>query len=332
MLAPGASAADPELPPLLGPVRRGRLLGRDPQTATWEGWDTHSATRVLLRTLSGPAAEARLRAEASLSSRSPALLRWRFETGARVWLRSEAILGCLADRAPLDPEEAGALARPVAAAGVAGLGALHAAGGAHGHVDARALVQVERAGGVRWALAWWGIATGTPRVDWQRLGALVGGLGEALDVETFEDWPPVDAADARDRVRVAGASELACARHLLARRARACARELARARVRDLAARLQRAVPPPRVHGTLRSRDGRSFTLASADGDVFVSDGRERAQIAEAGRLRVPEARALIRAVGRSGGESSEDVRGLVRWVVQTLGLSSDLGVLASAP
>jgi hypothetical protein len=338
----------PPLPPLLGAVRRGRLLGADGALRTWEGWDTERGVRVFVQT--GPAAMLR-----AVPERGG--LGWSRREAPVAHLVSEAVLGLLCEREPLESGEGAQLAVPVALAGVRDLCTLHRAGGVHGAVSARTLVLVERDGRARWALGRWpGMTSGSTESgstesgtmergrtgtgaeqDWSALGALVGTLGDALDVETFAHWPPRDATEAWARVRATLPRELAAARHALRRRALRSTGAMARARLDTLAARLSRAAPPPACDARVETNDGRRFTLR-AGADRFEVDDGARVRVvwsrdAEGtDQLDVGAARALVRAVGRSGGGGAgtptPPARHAMRWVVAALRLHTERVVL----
>jgi hypothetical protein len=310
------------LPPLLGSVRRGRLLAADGANRTWEGWDTEGAARVLVQT--GPTLEA-----------CGGGLRWSRRESPLPHLVSEPLLGMLSEREPLEPGEGAQLAMPVALAGVRDLCALHAVGVVHGDVGVHSFVLAAREGGARWVLGRWAHASGTPgarpETDWRALGTLVAHLGEGLDVETFARWPPRDPHEAWARVRAALPRELAAARHALRRRARRSAGALARARLRDLTERLGAASIPPTYSARIETIDGRSFALRSGPGRFEVDDGTRTRIVWHrdpegGGVLDVGAARALLRAVGRSA------ARPAMRWIVAALKLHTERVVLEGAP
>ncbi|MFZ5475577.1 MAG: hypothetical protein ACOZNI_02275, partial [Myxococcota bacterium] len=173
-------AAGARLPRVVAGVRKGRLLAFDEAAAVWEGWDTETGERVLLRTgAPGPG------------------LRWREAGGAFV---SEPVECALSDFLPLDdpPEETW-----VAAVLGGALAALVA--GAAGPAVPDAIVRVRG----RWTLAGWGIAPGEPLRD---LGELVAGLDAGPVGErarSLAEEPPPALADAERLLRADLAARLA---------------------------------------------------------------------------------------------------------------------------
>lgn len=262
--------AGQELPPVIDGARRDRLLAADALSTTWEGWDTKSGARVLLRCIRpawrrDPVLLRRM--ARALQSPDPPL--W-LPDGAWPHLRVEAPGALLLDRYPVeDPADALLLAR-VLVAGLTGLARLHDAGLVHGGPLAVHMVE----GRDRVRLLWLDhfAPEGGPARDLAELGRTVASLDPDLQdpiASLALDWaedPPPSAEDGKRLVQRLLASRLLETRHRLELTRRRSRRQLDTTRLATLARRLAAAVPPPAGRYCLRADPGGVFVLAESDG------------------------------------------------------------------
>ncbi len=315
---------------MLGNARRTRLCASDDGVDLWEAWDTEEGARLLLlvaaRTTRDAAVQATSHDLERLRKRSAPLLSWTRALRPVLHLRSAGWIGTLRDRMTSTTGDA-SLAEAIARAGMAGLAALHGENLTHGAIDADAFVfGRDPTGQARWSLVAPRPRPSTPdnlRADWRALGVLVRALGDALDVETYADWPPCDADDAARRIRSALATTLAGKRHEVVRRARALAALDARTRLRVLVERLA-ALPFPAGDVHLVARDGRRFLLRANLRHVEVGDGQQTRVLVHEGTIDATATRSLVRAVGRTASGDNAQGRAVMRWLVTALRLHAE--------
>lgn len=345
------AAAGKGLPLLFGTVRRVALVAWDATTTAWDAWDTATGERRLLRLprRRDAATLARLRADAE----QPGVLPMEWSEEGVPHLRSVPFDGTLADLLPLaDPPGAAWIGRVLAGV-LRSLGALHAAGRAHGQLGP-ALV-MDRGGA--WEVAWLdpdeGGGAASVADDLRAFGHLAVAVDPAGDLgrlaEGFAEHPPPSAEDAA-RLLVAGlGAQLAEAHHHVVLRARRMERARRTALLRRLVRRLIAAVPPPVVRGCLRAEaDGRAFVVAS-DGLVVRAGAWAHGGALERlpavwvrGLLEPGHARAAMRAwSGRAAGDEDArrarnadlggddaDLERLARWLAGMARLRADAMVL----
>jgi hypothetical protein len=333
------------LPPLLGTLRRRRLLHEDPPApdaggaTLWEAWDTADGARVLVRVPRTPAGPVGA-ALAVLRVPSP-VLATTWVGGAWPHLRTAPIACTLADLLPLEePADAAWIAR-LALGAFGALAALHATGAVHGWIGADSVVATRD----RWTLAWLGpVGTATPADDIGALGRLVGELDPDGPVgalaASFADTPPPSATDATSLCLRACVGLLAREHHGLVLRARTLGDASRRGRLRPLARRLEAACPPPIVRGQVPvdpdearlhvESDGVRIRAARLPGDdvsARLAEGSGFPVWGPAG-LDPVAARSVLRAwaTGRAG--ASPALAPLMRWLAATARLRVDLRLL----
>ena len=322
---------------MLGNARRTRLCASVDDVEIWEAWDTEEGARLLLlvaaRTTRDAAVQATSHDQERLRTRGAPLLAWTRALRPVLHLRSTGWLGTLRDRITSATGDA-SLAEAIARAGMAGLAALHREGLTHGAVDADAFVFTrDPTGQARWSLVAPRPRPATPDnlcADWRALGVLVRSLGDALEVETYAEWPPCDADDAARRIRRALATSLAGKRHEVVRRARALAARDAWTRLRGVVERLA-ALPFPAGEARLTARDGRRFLLRASRRHIEVSDGQHTRVLVREGTLDATATRSLVREVGRTATGDDAHSRAVMRWIVTALRLHAER-VLVEAP
>lgn len=329
-----ADRAGEGVPRTFGPIRRTRLLAWDSASAVWEGWNSQTGDRLLLRVLR-PAA----RGDATVHALLDAGDGTRRSDGAER-LESAPFLASLGDMLPLEePPDAPWRARVLLGV-VDSLARLD--GTPHGLVHPDLVVRTAEG----WRLAWLGPAWPPPRReedDLRDVGEIALALGDPA-VGGFAEEPPWSATDARRMVVQALAEELVSARHQVVRRSRHHARSSRASRLRQLVDRLEATLPPPEAFACIRAgRDGVNHLLHSdgrvvRGGVVAGTSPDHLPSLYEAGRLDAAAARALVRAWrGRLTGDDDRrgeiqaelgttdaPVRLLIRWIGARLRLRAD--------
>lgn len=342
---PPAVAGAP--PPLLGGVRRTRLIAADRATVTVEGWDTWNGARVLLRAArAGHRGDPEVRRRLAAAARPDAVVpvAWTDDDWPRVV--SGPYATCLADLLPLEAPADPVWAARVLGAALAAVLAAHRQGRAHGLVRPEAMLFVDG----RWALA----DLGGPidgADDLRDLGHLAAALihpqGSPPLVERVADFavhPPPSPGDAVTLVVHELAAGLAAARRELLLRQRRQGEHDRVGRLLGLARRLARAAAPPPGRGCLRAGHDGVLVLVETDGDRLRGGPSAQAStrwlpvVWSPERVDVPQLRALLRAWNTRGGgdarrreaanaELGGDDRTLdrlVRWIAATGRLRAD--------
>lgn len=294
--------------PLYGTVRVRTPIRQDGPSTTWEGWDTMTGERVLLRT-------------------------WASRATPR-FVQSAPFVCSLADLDPrrfVDPTagESGPVAiidppstswsATILLSVLQALVPIHAAGHQHGWISPRSVVAT-RAG---WTLLWLG-PVDDPGDDMRALATLLPAEDPLTDlVAGFVDHPPPSIADAAAIVLRACTDALAAEHHALVARARALGHDYGRSRLSSLAHRLAAFGPPP-ARGLLL--DG-TLEVVSEGGRVRASHGPRGGPFDPGFDVVGPTGidpvatRAVLRAAGATPDPA---LAPLVRWLAAASRLRTD--------
>ena len=306
-----------ELPPIVGGVRRARLIGSDAATATWAGWTEPSGERAVVRILhprwrKDPVIRRRIELGVRLATGIPGLVAMRFAADdehphVRYAVQGLPLVELLPAEAPPEPLP---LARWLASSLLA-LQGLHRRGLRAGRVDPELLLLGERRAVLLW-LDPLELPAAPLAEDLRQLAATLlqldpGALhpvGQLL--QPWLDCPPEGCGEAVELFKQALADELAAARHALQLRGRATGRGTRAAQLHRACLALARCVSPPPARCCLRADADRSLHLLVSDGRTVRGGVSARVPPAELPLLYSPErgldagaARALLRAWAR---------------------------------
>jgi hypothetical protein len=312
--------------PMFGAVRVRTRVRRDGPSLTWEGWDTSTGERVLLRAWPEAPAEAWVpltRATSAGDDRRVALRSLPFVCSLADLDPRRFVVDDAAERGPValvDPPST-AWSATVLLSVLHALVPIHAAGHTHGWVGPRSVVATREG----WTLLWLG-PVDAPTDDLRALATLLP-IEDPLTelVAGFAEHPPPSVADAARIVLRSCADLLAAEHHALVFRARELGRNHARTRLAALVHRLD-ALPPPAARGELPVEDG-ALEVVSAGGHVRAARGPRGGPFDQGFDVYGPAGldavatRAVLRAAGAAPPAA---LAALLRWLVAASSLRTD--------